>query len=187
MFWWLTHGIDDPEGGLAMPGFANSLSADDRWALIDYVRAHNAGVAMQQDFTLDQPVRAPAQPIECNGVAASTMADLRGHAVFVVLGDAATDRIAVPSRDAITVEVSAGDLSAGNIKPGPGSCIATGPAGWNAYAILADLPLDETGRLRVSGRPQWVAAGGAAAGRHRWLAFARRPTSRDTRHLHPPD
>ena len=33
MFWWLTHGIDDPEGhGQAMPGFADSLSADDRWA-----------------------------------------------------------------------------------------------------------------------------------------------------------
>ena len=170
MFWWLTHGIDDPEGGLAMPGFANALSAEDRWALIDYVRAHNAGVAMQQDSALDQPVRAPALPIECNGVAASTMADLHGHAVFVVLGDAATDRIAVPSRDAITLEVSAGDLSAGNIKPAPGSCIATGPAGWNAYAILADLPLDEAagseflvdpnGWLRAVQRP------GATSGWH---------------------
>jgi hypothetical protein len=96
-------------------------------------------VAMQQDSALDQPVRAPALPIECDGVAASTMADLRGHAVFVVLGDAAADRMAIPSRDAITVQVSAG-----NMKPAPRSCIATGSAGWNAYAILADLPLDET-------------------------------------------
>ena len=46
MFWWLTHGIDDPEGGMVMPGFANALSVDDRWALIDYVRAHNAALAM---------------------------------------------------------------------------------------------------------------------------------------------
>ena len=170
MFWWLTHGIDDPEGGLAMPGFANALSAEDRWALIDYVRAHNAGVAMQQDSALDQPVRAPALPIECDGVAASTMADLHGHAVFVVLGDAAADRMAVPSRDAITLKLSGGDPSAGNVKPAPGSCIATSPAGWNAYAILADLPLDETagseflvdpnGWLRAVQRP------GATSGWH---------------------
>ncbi len=165
MFWWLTHGIDDPEGGLAMPGFANALSAEDRWALIDYVRAHNAGVAMQQDSALVQPVRAPAMPIECNGMAASTMGDLHGRAVFVALGDAATDRMAIPPRDAITVEVSAG-----NIKPAPGSCIATGPTGWNAYAVLADLPLDETagseflvdpnGWLRAVQRP------GATSGWH---------------------
>ena len=49
LFWFVTHGIDDPEGGLAMPGFAGALSADDRWTLVAYVRAHNAGVAMQED------------------------------------------------------------------------------------------------------------------------------------------
>ncbi len=170
MFWWLTHGIDDPEGGLAMPGFANALSSEDRWALIDYVRAHSAGVAMQQDSALGRPVRAPAMPIECTDVVASTTSDLRGQAVFVVLGGAATDRMAIPLRDAITVEVAAGDQPAGNIKPAPGSCIATGPAGWNAYAILADLPLDETagseflvdpnGWLRAVQRP------GATSGWH---------------------
>jgi mono/diheme cytochrome c family protein len=153
MFWWLSHGIDDPEGGLAMPGSADTLSADDRWALIDYVRAHNAGVAMQQDASLDAPVRAPALPILCDGPPASTMADLRGHAVFVVLGDVAPDRPAVPAQDAITLNVpvetvSAGDGSqtktpAADTKPAPGSCVAADPTAWNAYAVLADLPLDE--------------------------------------------
>ena len=88
MFWWLTHGIDDPEGGLAMPGFGNSLSEDDRWALIDYVRAHNAGLAMQRDAAFAVSVRAPGLAVDCTGVAASSMADLRGHAVYVVAGEA---------------------------------------------------------------------------------------------------
>ncbi|MBS0560186.1 MAG: CopD family protein [Proteobacteria bacterium] len=45
LFWWLTHGIDSPEGGLSMPGFADSLSEDDRWAVIDFIRANNARLA----------------------------------------------------------------------------------------------------------------------------------------------
>ena len=175
MFWWLTHGVDDPEGGLAMPGFANALSVEARWALIDYLHAHDAGVAMQQDSLLEATVRAPALPILCNSVAASTMADLLGHAVFVVLGDSAADRAAVPAQDAITLEVSAGDTSAGTkasaeTKPAPGSCVATDPTVWNAFAVLADLPLDEAagseflvdpnGWLRAAQRP------GATSGWH---------------------
>ena len=138
MFWWLTHGVDDPEGGLAMPGFGKTLSDDDRWALIDYVRAHNAAVGIQQDSAFDIPVRAPALPIACNGVTASTMGDLRGHAVLVVLGNAVPDQTSVPARDAITLLVPED-----NGKPAPGSCGAADPAAWNAFAILAGLPLDE--------------------------------------------
>ena len=35
LYWWLTHGI--PRGG--MPGFGNQLSEDERWDLINYLRA----------------------------------------------------------------------------------------------------------------------------------------------------
>jgi hypothetical protein len=74
MFLWVTHGVDNPEGGLAMRRFASTLSAEDRWALIDYVRACSAGVAMQQDSSLNQLVRASAMPIKCSGMAASLRA-----------------------------------------------------------------------------------------------------------------
>jgi len=39
LFWWLSHGITAPGGGVAMPGFADTLTEDQRWALIDWVRA----------------------------------------------------------------------------------------------------------------------------------------------------
>lgn len=39
MFWWLTHGI--PAG--KMPGFATSLSEEERWDLINFLRAFSAG------------------------------------------------------------------------------------------------------------------------------------------------
>jgi putative copper export protein/mono/diheme cytochrome c family protein len=161
MFWWLTHGIDDPEGGLAMPGFAASLPVDDRWALIDYIRAHNAAVAMQQEAAFDVPVRAPAVSIRCAGVAASYVADLLGYAIHVVTGDE------IPPRSGMAIVTL--DLRDG-VVPAPGTCVATDPAAWQAYAVLADLPpdklagaeflIDANGWLRAVHRP------GSAGGWH---------------------
>lgn len=39
IFWWLTHG----KPGSAMPGFADRLSEDDRWDLINYLRTLSVG------------------------------------------------------------------------------------------------------------------------------------------------
>jgi len=158
MFWWLTHGIDDPEGGLAMPGFAGVLSPDDRWALIDYIRAHNAGVASQEDTALGISVRAPAFPVTCAGVTASTIGDLLGHAVHVVADQVVT--IDVPPQAGIsTVNVVLRDAAT----PQPGACVAANAAAWPAYAVLADLPpgklsgaeflIDPNGWLRAVRRP----------------------------------
>jgi putative copper export protein/mono/diheme cytochrome c family protein len=139
LFWWLTHGIDDPEGGLAMPGFASSLTEIDRWALIDYLHAHNAAATIRQGPAF--PVRAPVIATDCNGVAASTMADLHGHAVLIVLGETAKDRRTVPPRDAITVMVR--QAGAATARSAAGSCTAADTAAWSAYAMLAGLPLDK--------------------------------------------
>lgn len=137
MFWWLTHGVDDPEGGLAMPGFGSTLSADDRWALIDYVRAHNAGVSTQEDPSFAVPVRAPTMGVQCNGVAASSMADLRGHAVNVAT--TAGEHVAVPPQLGIsTILLDLRD----SVAPVPGGCSAADPKAWDAYAVLADVPPD---------------------------------------------
>jgi putative copper export protein/mono/diheme cytochrome c family protein len=165
MFWWLTHGIEDPEGGLSMPGFGTSLPADDRWALIDYIRAHNAGVAMQQDSALDVPVPAPGFAVRCAGVTASRMADLHGHVVHVIAG-AATSFAAPPLSGISTIDLALRD----QFPLPPGACVATDPAAWQAFAVLADRPpgdltgaeflVDPNGWLRAVRRP------GAAGGWH---------------------
>ncbi len=41
LFGWIAHGMANPRGGLAMPGFSDHLSDDDIWALIDFIRARN--------------------------------------------------------------------------------------------------------------------------------------------------
>lgn len=131
LFWRLTHGYDDPEGGLAMPGFAASLSDDDRWALIDYIRARNAALAMQHDASLDVPVRAPAMAVTCTGLAAETMDDLRGLSVHLVAGT--TSPIDVP--DMVTVSLTADS-------PPLQGCVAADPDALTAYAVLAGVRAD---------------------------------------------
>ncbi len=41
LFWWLTAGMPGPNGRPVMPGFGETLSEGDRWALIDAIRAAN--------------------------------------------------------------------------------------------------------------------------------------------------
>jgi putative copper export protein/mono/diheme cytochrome c family protein len=159
MFWWLSHGMDDPEGGLAMPGFAESLSADDRWALIDYVRAHNAGLAMQQPEAPDIPVRAPGFAMTCTDMPASGLADLRGRVVLVSAAE--TDsQPPIPPQDGIpTIRVT---LRNDPARP-PGTCAAADPAAAGAYAVLANVAPDD-----LAGTEFLVDTNG-------WLRAVRRP------------
>ena len=160
-----------------MPGFEMTLSADDRWALVDYVRAHNAGVVLQQDIELDLPVRAPTFAVSCAGVAASTMADLRGHVVHVVT-DAATATPLAPQGGISIVNLVVKD----GVTPAPGACAAADAAAWGAYAVLADLPSDDlTGtEFLVDLTAGCVRC--AAPARTR-VADAQRPDHDDPKHL----
>jgi putative copper export protein/mono/diheme cytochrome c family protein len=141
LFWWLSHGVDDPEGGLAMPGFPG-LSDADRWALIDYIRAHNAGLAMQRDANLVIPVAAPVLPIRCIGFDASRTDDLRGHVVHV-MADGVEEELS-PISPQLGVSVITLELRSNDTEALPaGSCVASTPAAWPAYAVLADVPPDQ--------------------------------------------
>ena len=50
MFWWLTHGL-----GIVMPGFDGVLSEEQRWDLINFVRALSAGETARALTDLDEP------------------------------------------------------------------------------------------------------------------------------------
>ncbi len=154
LFWWLSHGIADAEGGVAMPGFG-ALSPTDRWALIDYVRAHNAGLDLANGLALPVALTAPAMPIRCDGLAATDMQDLNGRLVLVVasaqdIGAAA----AATGAPAVTL-----DLRADAAGPPPNGCMAATPDALPAYAVLAArtpaaLPgwaflIDPAGRLTL--------------------------------------
>jgi putative copper export protein/mono/diheme cytochrome c family protein len=132
LFWWLSHGMKDPTGGLDMPGFAQSLSAEDRWSLIDYIRARNTGLAGRPDLLLGRRVPAPGFAVTCNGLNAASLADLRGHLVRV------TADVSPPPSPAGVAMVDV--ILQEDARPVAGGCAAAEPAAQDAYAVLADLP-----------------------------------------------
>lgn len=157
LFWWLAHGIEAPEGGLAMPGFAVALSDDERWDLIDYIRAHNAGVSMHDTGQWSPPVQAPDLQAVCDGRVVA-LHDLRGRFVRLVIGPAPG-----PGVDGAVTIATATTAS------GAGACLAGDKLLPSAYAIVSgltpgELPgaqflIDGDGWLRAVLRP-----GGATDG-----------------------
>jgi len=132
LFWWLTHGIDAPEGGLAMPGFAATLSDDERWDLIDYIRAHNAGVTFHAAGSWSPPVQAPELQAECADGRIISLADLRGGFVRLVFG------VSHPSPDPRVTTI----LVNPDARPQPGLCVANDETLARAYAIVSGLPAE---------------------------------------------
>jgi hypothetical protein len=159
LFWWLSHGIDAPRGGLAMPGFADSLSEDDRWALIDYMRAHNAGAAAAGGQWAHL-VPAPDFSAQCRDGRKIALAGLQGDVVRIVAGDGAgAARAAETSApDFITVELER-DTHAAPAE----ACTTSDPRPWAAYAIVSGADpnrlagtqflVDGQGWLRAHWRP----------------------------------
>ncbi len=129
LFWWLTHGIEAPEGGPAMPGFAGVLTPDQRWALIDYVRAHNAGLVARATGAWTPPLRAPALEAACADGRTVSLSDLRGGFVRLAFGPEAPP----PVPGVTTILVGAGPAR------GAGACVATDPAVPTAYAVVTGI------------------------------------------------
>ena len=77
MFWWLTHGV-----GRVMPGFGAKLPEDERWDLINFVRALSAGEAARKLTDIDEPERprliAPDFTF-ATGPAQANLKDYRGR------------------------------------------------------------------------------------------------------------
>jgi len=155
LFHWLTDGIVAPRGGLAMPGFGQALSEDERWALIDYVRSHNAGTMVEAMGDWMPPVSAPAFDMQC-GAATEKLGGLRGRPVRLILGGTGT----IGPQPGMTTILAA---QATNIASVPGVCITYDPSVPLAYAIVsgtaAALPpgtqilIDGDGWLRAVQRP----------------------------------
>jgi putative copper export protein/mono/diheme cytochrome c family protein len=148
LFWWIGHGIEGPEGGLVMPAFASQFRAADRWDLIDFVRAMNAGTNMKEHGTWPQPIAAPSLPITCVD-GQTEMQDLHGKVVRVVAEDRAereTPPSPIPPQDGfpvITLELTRTPPSG---RPSSG-CVAASADAWPAFAVLAGVPPERLGGI----------------------------------------
>ncbi|HVI89620.1 MAG TPA: CopD family protein [Dongiaceae bacterium] len=126
LFWWLSHGIAGPDGNLVMPGFAAQLDDDDRWALIDYIRAHNAGLAMHATGQWPQPMAAPDMTVTWQDMA-MPLSSLHGHFLLLI---AAGDKTPPVPPSGTTPAVTSFTID-------PQS------DAWNAYAVMAGISPDQ--------------------------------------------
>jgi mono/diheme cytochrome c family protein len=189
LYWWLTHGIDSARGAedgstdprQIMPGFP-ALSSADRWALIDFVRANNAGAAMRTQGAWPLPIRAPALPIDCADKHARDMADLLGSVVRVA---AAADPVvaagppSIPPQNGVPVVTLTLARDPGD-QPVAGGCLASGAAGWMAYALLSGTSPDDLAGMQLLVDPDgWLRA--------RWRDNAREDLVSEVRRIcaHP--
>jgi len=163
MFWWLLHGIEAPDGTLAMAGTAGVLSDDQRWALIDVIRARNAGLALREAGHWPQPVQLPGFSLSCPGQLSFTTDDLRGRVLYVVAE--AADRPLPTMPDGVVPIV----LTQDNADNHPGICSAADPAAWGALAVVTGQPPDTLAgtRLLVDGS-SWMRSVKSETGAAAW-------------------
>jgi putative copper export protein/mono/diheme cytochrome c family protein len=159
LFWSLSHAIAAPAGGVAMPDFSAVLDEDQRWDLIDFLRARNAGLSRAAGAA--RPVRAPDLEGECGDGRSVGLADLRGKLVRLVFQQADTVpvRLTVPGISVVTLLVP----RAAATEAGGGDCIVADPAVLAAYAVVTGVPpaelagaeivIDQNGWLREVLRP----------------------------------
>jgi putative copper export protein/mono/diheme cytochrome c family protein len=144
LFWWVSNGRQAPDGALVMPAFASALPDADRWSVIDFLRANNAGNSERTAGAWVVPIVAPALPVVCAGLPADDMQDLHGSVVRVVAdGDeeGASHPPAILPQEGYKVLI----LHLSRTAPAPlpaGECMAATPAAWEAYATLVGLPPD---------------------------------------------
>ena len=137
LFWFLSHGIDNPEGGLAMPGFAGTLSSDARWHLIDYLRARNAGESVRQLGVWPQPVPVPQFDAKCADRRTIDLDDLRGRMLRIVVASGEDQPSPMPPLDVdlATIVVTLNPA----IKLDATACVMREPAAWMTFAIIAGV------------------------------------------------
>jgi putative copper export protein/mono/diheme cytochrome c family protein len=150
MFWYLTHGMDSARGGLSMPGFGGVLGSESRWLLIDYLRAHNVGVALAERGGWNHPIPAPELEAVCGDGKVVALENFRGKVVRIVVGP----------------PTAAGGLPTifiDQARPAEDTCVAGAPEVRMAYAIVTGTTpaalagsiflVDPAGWLRVRLQP----------------------------------
>ncbi|MBV9654514.1 MAG: CopD family protein [Acetobacteraceae bacterium] len=150
--WWIGQGMPGPDNRPVMPGFEGKLDVDERWSVIDFIRARNAGIHFRDTGEWPVPVAAPGFSMACR-TGPGTLDALRGSAVLLLLDGP------VPSDIPPGLRV----VEAGEAQPKAGLCVSDDPAVPQAYRILAGLSagqnasflIDREGSLRYASRAGW--------------------------------
>lgn len=134
LYWYISHGFDSPDGGIAMPGFGGTLSSEAIWDVIDYLRANNSGFSMRTTGRWSHPLPVPQFDMRCSDDRTFDLDDIRGKVLRIIIPAGDDEQAApLPSADAMTIFVVGGKHSP---TPTGTTCVASEPETWTAFAIL---------------------------------------------------
>jgi putative copper resistance protein D len=141
LFWWLTHGVP----GTAMPGFGLALDPEERWDLINFVRALSAAEQARGLFAAVEPnpwLVAPDFSYATDHGEAKSLKDHRGKSVVLLVFFTPASRSRL-----VQLDQAYGTLTSLGVEvlavPG-----AEGPASW-AEHFVRSLPIVTEGGPEV--------------------------------------
>ena len=145
-----------------MPGFGGSLSNEARWDLIDYLRAHNAGVSMRTTGRWSHPVPVPQFDLACAEGQTIDLDDLRGRVLHIVAESRRKASVHAADRHRYQNDHP--------YRADPPSrttaCVASEPETWTAFAILSGVSSDAlAGEQVLADQNAWLRARGGCRSR----------------------
>ena len=156
LFWYISHGMEGPSGALVMPGFDRILSSDSRWALIDFLKAHNAGWSLRTTGKWDHPIQLPQFDAVCADGSVINRDDLRGRVVHIIAAPENNSQVSTTEEPNVAaIELSRGRKSI----PVQAECATLEPITWDAFAILLGVSPDAlTGTQVLADQNGWLRA-----------------------------
>lgn len=156
LLWHVRHGMENAEGTLTMPAFAQ-LSDEDAWALIDFMKAQGAGQSLRASGVWIRPIGLPDTQVRCEGREPRALSSWRGQRIRIVAASKGAAPVPEDPR-MVTVLLRQGHE---DTAPQQAECIAESRDAWNAFALIAgtdqlagtQLLADRDGWLRALGAP----------------------------------
>jgi mono/diheme cytochrome c family protein len=160
LFRWLSRGMTSPQGDQAMPGFAKILSEADRWALIDFIRANNAGIAWAATGEWPHVLRAPNLSALCADGRTVTLADLQNKSTVIVALHPAGAALPVPPASLASQLTTIWLTLDPQVSPSANACVADDRSAWTAYAVISGVaPSALAGTVFLVDLKGWLRAG----------------------------
>nr|WP_256942787.1 c-type cytochrome [Achromobacter xylosoxidans] len=150
LHWRIAHGGQEPAAKPAMPAFSSTLSADEIWQVLDYLRLRAYGAEGGKGMPA---VAAPVVDLDCRDGRATRLSGLRGLPLRVT---AHAPGASEEPQDPRLLTVA---LTRGGGQGVYADCVAAGEEAWNAYALAAGVPPDElAGAQFMVDRQGWLRA-----------------------------
>lgn len=154
LYWFVAHGMETSPGVFAMPAFGKTLSSDEIWSLIDFLKANNAGYELRTTGRWNHPTPLPQFNAVCADGSAVDRDDLRGRVVHFIATDHSVTPPPVPAGINVVTIVLA--LKPG-VKPIGAACVTVQPSVPDAFAILLGAPVDAlVGTLILADQNLWL-------------------------------